>query len=425
MHVLSTFLGGGVNRQYRVAHYGIEEKGPYETPLFGWALLKHFHDEENPVDKLVVFGTATSFWEHLLEVACPGHTDVSELAKMAGRGISRREIAPFAAPILESAKSYGVQEVRLEPIDFLDDTETQMAFIGQIADLLQPGDRLTLDITHGLRHQPILGTLAALVLRSAGHAEDISAIYYAALELTPKGEGATTPVLRLDPLLIYADWIESLAKAEVTGDYGPISERLRAEGADGLACNALAEGSFFHAIGNYAQAVAKFEEWKRRIGNNALRGPAALFIGEINARIDLLTASDPLSRLLADAQNARERGALVRAAELGLEAAFFILAESGLEVVFDAANPNDYQTRFSRWQNGRDWREIAMLPQAQWKQAFDRVRGMRNAMAHLDFANRQDSRAKRALGSRQEAAKALAEDFNTLFGSDLQQALNL
>ena len=421
MHILATFLGGGPNRGYRPAKYRFEDGRVYETPLLAWALMQHLRSQGESVDKLVVFGTPTSFWEHLLEVAHPGHEQKGELGRMAQAGISRRELAPFAAPIRDAAGAFGVSEVRLELIDYLDTSEAQMALIGQIADLLGPDDTLRLDITHGLRHQPSIGTLAAMALRTGGHVGSMSGVHYGAYDLTRDGE---TPVLRLDPLLEYADWISAQAKAEATGDYGPIAERFRSEGVDPIACDALADGSFLLAIGNYQRAADKFAEWRRRIGSIALRGAGALFVGKINARIGLLPVADLPTKMMAEGREALQRGSLARAAELILEAATQFLAQHGIDAARDENNPNSYTQRFDGWRRGRNWGAIAHFPQARWRQAFERVRRMRNAIAHLDFEE-HDPRIAAALQSRAAAARALNEDFETLFFKDLKNALTL
>lgn len=287
MHVLATFLGGGLNRQYQNVRYAFSRDEMYETPLFGWALLEYLCAEKRPAEKLVVFGTPTSLWEHLLMVACPEHEAIEILAELAQRGVSRRNLEVYESAILAAVRPFGVTQVHLEPIGFLETTEQQTHFIGQLADLLSSGDRLTLDITHGLRHQPILCTVAAMVLRAAQHAR-IEGIYYGARELTPRTEAAETPVLRLDPLLAFADWIAALAEAEATGDYGAIGSMFRQDGVSRDACAALAEGFFFHAIGNFDAAADQFKVWKEGIGKIALRGPSALFVDEINFQIDLV-----------------------------------------------------------------------------------------------------------------------------------------
>jgi CRISPR-associated Csx2 family protein len=424
MHVLATFLGSGANRQYRPAQYAFSrDKLVRDKPLFSWALLEYLHNAGRPADTFVVFGTPTSFWEHLLRVACPERSEeIDSLATLAQRGISRRELAPYREAILEAARAYGVRQVKLELIDFLEKNEEQLRFIGQLAALLEPDDKLTLDITHGLRHQPILCRLAAMVLRAAWHAT-IEDIYYGALELTPKIEGAETPILRLNPLLALADWIAALAESEATGDYGVVATLLRRDGVGEKTCSALEEGFFFHSIGNFDLADAKFSEWEKGIGNTALHGASSLFTEEINRRIAFVIGSrNKQDQLIAGARDCLERGSLVRAAEMGFEATIAALTQHGL--VNAAGETDPYTTTFKAWVGNRPWKNVRDLPQAVWNQAFLRLRGMRNRMAHLDYDTPAPQRVAQALQSRTAAEAALREDFDVLFGLE-PEALQL
>lgn len=424
MRVLVTFLGGGANRQYRPARYAFSRTEIYETQLFGWALLQHLHAAGEAADRLVVFGTPTSFWEHLLRVMRPNEPeDIAKLASRAKQGVSRRELKEYEPALRAAAGRFGVEEVNVEPIDFLTDTEAQKQFIGRLADLLGPGDRLVLDVTHGLRHQPIVCTVAAMVLRASNRAA-IDGIYYGALELTPSQPGAETPVLRLDPLLAFADWIAGLAAADATGDFSRVARLLARDRVSASVCEALAEGCFFAEIGDFAEASQRLEAWRKGIEGTALRGPSALFVDEIN-RHPLLKARNRVEQLKGAAIYALERGSLVRATELAYEAAYALLAEHGFKDPDEYGNSQSYYDAFKTWCEGQQWENVIESPQGQWRRAFDRLCGMRNRMVHLDYDTQKRPRAADALKSRAAAAGALQADIETLFDPDATEALRL
>ena len=94
---------------------------------------------------------------------------------------------------------------------------------------MRPGENLSLDVTHGFRHLPMLALVAARYLARVVSVK-VEELYYGALEMTtPDGE---TPVLRLGGLLAMLDWVEALAPYDKDGDSGVFAPLLPADGMD-------------------------------------------------------------------------------------------------------------------------------------------------------------------------------------------------
>ena len=79
---------------------------------------------------------------------------------------------------------------------------------GAMTDAVPPGSRVIFDITHGLRSLPMLGFLALSYLRVVRNVT-VERVYYGALDLTPREEGALTPVVDLTPLVGLLDWAQA------------------------------------------------------------------------------------------------------------------------------------------------------------------------------------------------------------------------
>jgi len=243
MKVLISFLGKKPQgKSYPPARYDFGNGTIRETSFFSLALC-----EEIKPDRLVILGTAASMWDVLVDHLAGGQEESSDLLglmeaveKSAVSEVQLKKIAPIIAAKLGC-------DCRLGITPYGKDDAEQTKILRLIARDVADHDHVTLDLTHSLRHLPILGMISALYLREARKAV-ISGIYYGAFELIEDG---VTPVIRLDGLMQVADWIRALAVYEGNGDYGVFAPLLEAEGVPG---KALAEAAFFERIFNPEKA---------------------------------------------------------------------------------------------------------------------------------------------------------------------------
>lgn len=102
-----------------------------------------------------------------------------------------------------------------------------------IADHIPEGSRVIFDITHSLRSLPMLGFLALSYLRVVKKVT-IERVFYGALDLTPRIEGALTPVVDLTPFVALLDWASAAKRFEDTGDARLFKPLIRKQGRSPL-----------------------------------------------------------------------------------------------------------------------------------------------------------------------------------------------
>lgn len=102
-----------------------------------------------------------------------------------------------------------------------------------IADHVPAGSQVIFDITHSLRSLPMLGFLALSYLRVVKKVT-IERVFYGALDLTPRVEGALTPVVDLTPFVSLLDWANAAQRFEDTGDARAFKPLIRKEGRSPL-----------------------------------------------------------------------------------------------------------------------------------------------------------------------------------------------
>ena len=201
---LITLLGkaqkGG---DYREARYLLDGEA-LTTSYFGIALDQHLRS-----DHLIILGTSGSMWDNLAQQLGID----AELALL--EAAEQDNVTPaLLAPLAQAASDKLGKPVTCDLIPYGRSEAEQIATIDHILHYYTKGDRAILDVTHGLRHLPMLiQQIANLLptLRGTG----IEGIYYGALDLTRDG---ATPVLRMDGLQHISAWQNALA----AHDYGQL-----------------------------------------------------------------------------------------------------------------------------------------------------------------------------------------------------------
>lgn len=225
INTLISFLGKGKadpHTGYRTATYRFDAGFSRRVPFFGMALTEYLQP-----DRLVLVGTAGSMWDVFFERQGADDDDAM-LHLMAAVEAGQVDQEMLDLPRRELAQQLGIP-VDCLLIPYARDAAEQAEILHLLAGVVQPGENLSIDVTHGFRHLPMLALVAARYLSRVVGVK-VEELYYGALEMTtPEGE---TPVLRLGGLLAMLDWVDALATYDKDGDNGVFPPRLAADGMD-------------------------------------------------------------------------------------------------------------------------------------------------------------------------------------------------
>lgn len=246
---LISFLGkSALTKQgYRKANYQIDDKS-YETSYFGFALTEHIKPK-----KIILLGTAGSMWDVLIEAHA--EDDDAENRRLTLLDLAEKQqvdesILQEVTPIIEKHLNC---EVEMKIIPYARTTEEQIGILSSIANSIPENESIIMDVTHGFRHLPMLGMLAAHYLERIKNAQ-VEGIYYGALEMTVNDE---TPVLNLKGLLQTMNWIQAITAYDASGNYNHFTGLLKQEGWSDIECNNLHQAAFYERTTNIIKAKEK------------------------------------------------------------------------------------------------------------------------------------------------------------------------
>ena len=227
---------------YRTAKYRFSDGTTREVPFFGLGLM----DCIKPA-KLILAGTSGSMWDVFFDHQKTGDEALLPLID----AVASESVTPDMLAVHEQrlSEKFGIP-VQCILISYARDASEQAAVLTRLAEAVQPGENIVLDITHGFRHLPMLALVAARYLT---HVRRVSVkdVYYGALEMTQDGQ---TPVLNLGGMLQMLDWVEALAVYDKSGDYGVFSGLLQADGMQPTRAQMLAQAAYFERSNNPVQA---------------------------------------------------------------------------------------------------------------------------------------------------------------------------
>ena len=295
---------------YQPARYRFSDGEVRESAFFGFALRERVAPQ-----RLAILGTTGSMWYTLLELTGVYEQAVGLWERLEA-GCREDRTAPEDLAEAEKllAEKVGC-DVRLVLIPYGRDENEQRAILEAIAGQVEPGEAVILDVTHGLRHLPMLTLASALLLRSVRGAR-IEAIYYGALDMTRGGE---TPVLDLEGLLEIADLVVAMARFQADGRYGQLAERLVGAGLPKQAARALRMADFFEQVGRFGRARQELERAREAL-SGGLSGPVRLFQRALESQLPRAGADSPAAYQLSLAYRALAYGDLLRSATFLLEA---------------------------------------------------------------------------------------------------------
>jgi CRISPR-associated Csx2 family protein len=250
-HTLITFLGnvpahsGG---QYRETLYALGGQ-EFSCRFLGSGLA-----EALKVQRVRILGTSGSMWDVLADDL--GATQDEDAWLELSEAVRADQVTPELLQRIEKqlnqAQPGRQYELRLIPYGY--EEGRQVEIMRALSEGLDQGtNEVTLDITHGFRHLPMLGLLGMFYVHSIGHAR-LSKIYYGAFV---PGQ-PVTQVVDLSGLLHIQEWIRSLEQYDKDGDYGVFAELLGSEGMPG---HLLAEAAFLERTGNLRMARNKLNSF--------------------------------------------------------------------------------------------------------------------------------------------------------------------
>ena len=393
-HKLVTLLGKASNN-YRQATYEFDGSHRRTSRFFGLELCKQI----NP-DELIILGTTGSMWDNLLlETELSNYTELEEELLQLGAAAQSDQVTQAALDNLATHlhEVLGIPcSLRLIPYGRTQQEQTKTLEI--LVDCFDPNDKATLDVTHGLRHLPMLIQQSALVLQSLKDVA-IAGFHYGALELTEDG---ITPVMHLDGLLELDLWNQALAIYDESGNYGSFVPLLEASGFSKDALDSLRDAAFYEQTNNIQKAQVKLKNFLTLLKKEeSVCSPhASLFLPALKNRFAWVHKGQPHQRQSAVAWQALENDNLLRATLYGFEAFITKLAENkqyGLQ--------------------SHDVRRLAKeayeatRPSATWE-SYRMLRGIRNHLAHS--SSQAHVNVKRAVSNRTYLSVELRKVFSVL-----------
>lgn len=384
-HTLISFLGrvpkgaGG----YRTTRYSFDGIPGESTAFIGWSLRRRLLP-----DRLVILGTAGSMWDHLFETDIDlGTAAEDERLALQEATESKAVTAALLEPLAPLLTQRLGCEVRLALIPYCRNESEQLDLLAIMAAQVEAGDRVSLDVTHGFRHLPMLALLSAMHLRVVRNAH-IQGIYYGAYD----PDTGAAPVIDLSGLLRIADWMSALNTYDKDGDYGVFAELLGPAGAH------LAKAAFFERTSNPVKAREALTSWANREDRYPDNDPAdRLFRHQLEQRVRWFRLPNRPAWEKTLAVEYLDRGDYVRAAIYGLEA---VISQ---EAIKRGQDVGDFDCRDTLRNELKDTRE-----------GFKTLGRLRNAFAHGVRPFNRD--AERAISEPTNLRNTLKSLFNQLLG---------
>lgn len=234
-HTLITFLGKA-EAEYDSVDYEMEDGTKFDDCNFlSFRLPEYFSPSVHPIDRVIVLGTNGSSWDLLYTMDNSidyrnARYELAELVRRNNEAIFKDEQDLRGTRAWEDLEKF-LKSRNWQPgiIGYGESEEAQVDILRQIDSYdFQEKDIVSLDITHGLRHLPMLAVLIALYLRETRKVI-IGNIYYGAYELWSKNSSCVAPVLNMKGLLKIADWVGALKMFEHDGDYGVFCDLLKTD----------------------------------------------------------------------------------------------------------------------------------------------------------------------------------------------------
>lgn len=308
--LLLSFLGRSPRRDvggYRQTEYRFDDGSVDRAAFFGFSLLRRLRP-----DRLVIFGTAGSMWDHLFErdVVLGDAMEGERLAlidAVAEKAVTQAmldDLVPALAGALDC-------DVELRLIPYARNEQEQIEIVQTLAAAVPTGSALHLDITHGYRHLPLIATMALQYLRALRPGVELKAIWYGAYD----EDSGEAPVHDLAGLLGIASGSDAIARFDHSGDYAALAELLPADAQE-----LLRQAAFLERTHQTGQARGRVRAARALIEGGGISGLAKLFEDALRQRIGWVDENRLYQRQRALALESLKRGDELRTALYGFEA---------------------------------------------------------------------------------------------------------
>ncbi len=256
--ILIIVLGKGQQQlkieEYRKAHY-ILPQNPSEiktTPFVGEAIISLVGKES--FDKVFILGTNDSMW-HTLYAHCvlenESDEDITTYFNTISEEVSNRELSDTSQKLIEKEfETLSCTKTAIEIIPIGKNEDELWSVFETISKIPQQNDIVSIDITNGLRYQPLFLFLGLFYFKTILN-NKIKNVFYGALELSAefpaldeygKQEYETiygkqqvknlTPIFDLKPLIEIMDWINASNTFKQYGDLSLFIKLLQDKNID-------------------------------------------------------------------------------------------------------------------------------------------------------------------------------------------------
>ena len=359
--VLVTLLGRTNKGGYDKVQYRFADGDVRPAAFLGWPLMERL----KPV-RMIVLGTATSFWDHLFE----GDLDLGEAgenrrlalieATEAGEPIDQSALNQLA-PLLE--RTFG-REIRLIIIPVGVDSADQMMIVEALERHVPDECELHLDCTHGFRHMPMILLAAGQFLEGTGRVSGLK-VHYGRQEANDRAS-----VFELHGLTHLQTGVNALAIYDRSGDFEPVLEFLDRYLPIELDREQIREAAFQERILRIPAAKRAFRDLHRLLTTSELPFPARLLQRELAERVAWANEPAHHRRQINAARRALTYGDYLRAAPL--------LYESVINYVVHAHDLGDAENR-----EVRECARARVRKQERRKLlSFDLLNRVRNSLLH-------------------------------------------
>ncbi|WP_291992257.1 TIGR02221 family CRISPR-associated protein [Candidatus Accumulibacter sp. ACC003] len=358
MTTLISFLGKGAGNAkpgsgYQTATYHFDDGSMRTEAFIGLALTDYLQPH-----RLILIGTDASMWDVFFESQGGDDENILELMAAVENGQVTESL--LQVPRSRLAEQLGIQ-VDCLLISYARSATEQIEVLRQLAAVVEPGERLYIDITHSFRHLPMLALVAARYLTRVRGVK-VEELFYGALEMTPRAE--PKPVLRLRGMLDMLDWVDALATYEKDGDYSVFAPLLIADQMADSRARLLADAAYLERTSNTDEARNQLRKVFQAVAahDGALGG---LFSETLKERISWYRNPTRHSRELSLADAYLQRRDYLRAATFMYES--FVTRACYVEKIDDC----DAMVRDKAYERAKDKAPPVKL-----------LKKIRNALAH-------------------------------------------
>ncbi len=300
---------------YRRTRYIIDGEVCQPTRFIGFNLAERFKP-----NRLLILGTPGSMWDCLLtetgQVSKLGQLDMLELVSQVDDECVDAEMLARIQPLV--AESMGIEDTRLALMGTGMDLAGQVDLLTTIAAHVEPGWRVSLDITHGLRHLPMIAMLSAMHLRASKPDVTIGRLSYASFRRGVDGHGEGE-LVDLSGAVQIADWVAAIETFRRTGQYRELVPLLKADLGRALT-DPLEKVAFHEETMDFESALSSLREFAELLGTESFQGPSRLVEPMLTERLGWAMQGSLFQRQRVAAWTALGQGRYTRAILLGAEA---------------------------------------------------------------------------------------------------------